>query len=133
MDDSRREHLKMIQDTIARLAQCSFQLKGWSVTLAVALEVFLKGEASPAYLFVPALPILAFWLLDAWFLRRERLFRKLFDEVRSKQGPSDFSMDVQSFHKSIAPTLGVAASPTILAFYGPVLFVIVVLGFILSQ
>ncbi|MGH9551227.1 MAG: hypothetical protein ACRD3W_17725 [Terriglobales bacterium] len=133
MADDRREHLQMIQHVIDRMAQCSFQLKGWSVTLAVALEVFLKGEASPTYLFVPALPIVVFWLLDAWYLLQERLFRRLFDDVRVKDGSTDFSMDVEPFRKSVTSVMGVAASPTVLAFYGPVLFVIVVLGFILSQ
>jgi hypothetical protein len=72
--ESRSEHLKMVQDVISRLATCSFQLKGWVVTLAAALQVFLKGEAHAVYLFVPALPVIAFWLLDAWYLRQERLF-----------------------------------------------------------
>ena len=64
MEAARIEHLKMIQGVINRLATCSFQLKGWVVTLAAALQVFLKGEADPVYLFVPALPVIAFWLLD---------------------------------------------------------------------
>ena len=117
----------MIQGVIDRMAQCSFQLKGWAVTLAVALEVFLKGEVSPAYLFVPALPVVAFWLLDAWYLKRERLFRHLFDDVRKKNGPADFSMDVTPFKNSVPSLPTAAASPTILGFYGPVLFAIVVL------
>ena len=45
-------HLQMIQGVIDRMAQCSLQLKGWSVTLAIAPEVFLRRETSPAYLFV---------------------------------------------------------------------------------
>ena len=94
MDEGRKDHLQMIQGIIDRMAQNSFQLKGWTVTLAAALVVFLKGEARPAWLFVPSLPVLAFWLLDAWYLRRERLFRRLFDHVRTKNGPPDFSMDV---------------------------------------
>jgi hypothetical protein len=58
VDPARIEHLKMIQAVISRLATCSFQLKGWVITLAAALQVFLKGEAHPVYLFVPALPVL---------------------------------------------------------------------------
>ncbi len=75
MEAARGEHLKMIQEVVSRLATCSFQLKGWMVTLAAALQVFLKGEAHPVYLFVPALPVIAFWFLDAYYLRQERLFR----------------------------------------------------------
>ena len=83
----------MIQGVIYRMAKRSFQLNG-SVTLAVALEVFLKSEASPAYLFVRALPVVAFWLLDAWYLKGERFFRHLLDDVRKKNGPADFSIDL---------------------------------------
>ena len=86
MDEGRKDHLQMIQGIIERMAQNSFQLKGWTVTLAAALEVFLKGEARPAWLFVPSLPVIAFWLTDAWYLRRERLFRRLFDHVQQKMG-----------------------------------------------
>jgi len=64
MDEGRKEHLQMIQRIIDRMAENSFQLKGWTVTLAAALKVFLKGEARPAWLFVPSLPVIAFWLLD---------------------------------------------------------------------
>ena len=103
--------------------------QGWSVTLAVALEVFLKGEAALAYLFVPALPVVAFWLLDAWYLKRERLFRQLFDDVRKKNGPPDFSMDVDAFTNSTSTLRKAAASLTIFGFYGPVLFAIVTLAF----
>ena len=85
------EHLQMIEGSLIewRIAPCSSR--------DGPLEVFLKGEASPAYLFVPALPVVAFWLLDAWYLKREPLFRQLFDDVRKKDGPADFSMDVATF------------------------------------
>src|ERR671922_208427 len=65
VDTGRSEHLKIIQEVISRLATCSFQLKGWVITLAAALQVFLKGEAHPVYLFVPALPVLrsGYWMV----------------------------------------------------------------------
>jgi hypothetical protein len=115
------------------MAQNSFQLKGWTVTLAAALEVFLKGEARPAWLFVPALPVIAFWLLDASYLRRERLFRRLFDHVRTKNGPPDFSMDVRPFAAEIWPVLTAAMSPTIIGFYGPVLLAVILLATFLPR
>ncbi len=99
MDEGRKDHLQMIQGIIDRMAQNSFQLKGWTVTLAAALEVFLKGEARPAWLFVPSLPVIAFWLLDAWYLRRERLFRRLFDHVRTENGPAGFLDGCPSFRR----------------------------------
>jgi hypothetical protein len=129
--ESRSEHLKMVQEVINRLATCSFQLKGWVVTLAAALQVFLKGEVHAVYLFVPALPVIAFWFLDAYYLRQERLFRRLFDEVRRKDGTADFSMDTRPFRVVVGSVMQVAFSRTILLFYGPILIVILILEYLL--
>jgi hypothetical protein len=74
---------------------------------------------------------LRFGLLDAWYLRRERLFRRLFDLVRTKNGPPDFSMDVRPFAGEVGPVLAVAMSPTVIGFYSPVLFAVVVLALVL--
>jgi hypothetical protein len=117
----------MVQEVIGRLATCSFQIKGWVITLAAALQVFLKGEAHPVYLFVPALPVIAFWLLDSWYLRQERLFQRLYDEVRVKERAPDFSMDTRPFHKAVGSVIKVAFSRTLLLFYGPVFIVLVLL------
>jgi hypothetical protein len=127
VEAARIEHLKMIQGVINRLATCSFQLKGWVVTLAAALQVFLKGEANPAYLFVPALPVIAFWFLDGWYLRQERLFRRLYDNVRGEEATADFSMDTQPFRKAVGSVMKVTFSRTLLLFYGPVLIVLLLL------
>ncbi len=133
MEADRNEHLKMVQEVISRLATCSFQLKGWTVTLAAGLIVFLKGEADAIYLFVPALPIIAFWLLDAWYLRQERLFRRLYDDVRSKQAVADFSMDTRPFRSAIGPLMQVAFSRTIIMFYGPVFLAALLLIFLVPH
>jgi hypothetical protein len=123
----------MVQAVIDRMAQCSFQLKSWAITLSFALEAFLTGEVAPTYLFVPSLPVIAFWLLDAWYLRQERLFRRLYDDVRNRQSSADFSMDVSAFKDSAPSLLAASASPTILGFYGPLLVGIVALAFFLCR
>lgn len=133
MHESLKEHLLMVQAVIDRMAQCSFQLKNWAVTLAFALAAFLTGEVAVTCLFVPSLPVIAFWLLDAWYLRQERLFRRLYDDVRSRQSSADFSMDVSAFKNSVPSLLAASASPTILGFYGPLLVGIVTLAFYLPR
>jgi hypothetical protein len=133
MHESLKEHLLMVQAVIDRMAQCSFQLKSWAITLVFALEVFLRGEVAPTYLFVPSLPVVAFWLLDAWYLRQEWLFRRLFDDVRKRQSSANFSMDVLPFKNSVPSLLAASTSPTILGFYGPLLVAIVTLAFFLPR
>jgi hypothetical protein len=77
---SRLEHIKMIQAIIGRLAQNSFLLKGWSVTLntgLLAASLTDKGVFSALAIF----PAVAFWGLDGYYLMEERLFREFHEAV----------------------------------------------------
>ncbi|MEK7832163.1 MAG: hypothetical protein AAB401_13805 [Acidobacteriota bacterium] len=115
---SKLEHLKMLQTVITRMASNSFMVKGWCVTLVSAL-IALSGKDVPNMVFVAALPVLMFWWLDAFFLRQEKLFRKLFDLVRENgKEDSDFSMDTTVVNAQVAHLRGVAWSTTLRWFYG---------------
>jgi hypothetical protein len=77
------------------------------------------------------------WYLDSFFLRQERLFRALYDDVRKKSPESiDFSMDTKSYEKTKDDNnqdkdhprikrLNVMFSQTLLCFHGIVLAVII--------
>ena len=124
----RIEHLKMIQAVITRMAQNSFLIKGWTVTLVAALFALAANDSNPALVVIALVPTVGFWLLDAFFLRQERLFRALYDSVRGASGTVDFSMKTDSS----APKTGLTAvgfSLTLAAFYGFIL-VTILIGFI---
>ena len=88
------EYLKMIQEIIKRLSQNSFLLKGWSVFLTSALIAFLARGGKPTGLLFACIPVLIFWGLDGYFLHQERLFKKLYDQVRKLPCEKiDFSME----------------------------------------
>ena len=119
---SKLEHLKMLQTVIARMASNSFQVKTWCVMLVSAL-LGLAAKDAKNMVFVAFLPVLIFWWLDAFFLHQERLFREIYDHVRtSKEEESDFSMRTlsqKSDPKSkVDPQLKVAFSKTLFWFYG---------------
>ena len=82
MADKREAHLAMIQGVINRLAQNSFLLKGWSVLLVSALLAVAASSSEDWILPVAFLPTAAFWGLDGYYLRQERLFRRLYDHAR---------------------------------------------------
>lgn len=83
-DANRVKHMEMIQATVARLAGNSFLVKGWALTLTGAFLAFAVNEDSCELAAAAFLPIVAFWALDTYYLRAERLFRVLFDQVRSE-------------------------------------------------
>ena len=85
MPENKLKHLEFIQDAIARMANHSFYLKGWTVTLVVAILALTKNSihCSPIFL-VTLIPIIAFWILDGYFLYQEKLFRELYKDVAKK-------------------------------------------------
>lgn len=81
----RVAHLGFIQGAINRMAGNSFFCKGWAVTLFSALSAFVVSAEGSHVLCVPwllAAAVLVFWWMDSWYLRMERLFRRLYDRVR---------------------------------------------------
>lgn len=125
--ESKLKHLEMIQNVINRMAGNSFLLKGWSVTLVSALFALATKDSNPLFLFVAYFPCICFWLLDAYFLRQERLYRKLYSNVCGKgENEIDFSMDASVFSASVQSWGRTAFSNTLSLFYGTVFFTVVV-------
>ncbi len=115
------KHIELIQQVIQRMAGNSFLLKGWSITIAAALFALSAKDAQTSFLLVALLPTLAFWGLDGYFLRQERLFRKLYDKVTATAPEQiDFSMNTQPFANAVDGWLKTCCSSTLLAFYGAV-------------
>lgn len=72
----------MIQAVVGRLASNSFLIKGWTLTIAGAFFGFAVTRNNGYLALVGVVPVTAFWLLDSYYLRAERLFRCLFEDVR---------------------------------------------------
>lgn len=92
--ENKQRHLEMIQNVIMRMANNSFMLKGWAVTLVAGIFALASKDADKIYFLIVYVPIVTFWGLDAYYLRQERLYRKLYDDVRmKKEAEIDFSMN----------------------------------------
>ncbi len=114
------EHLKMIQGTISRMTQLSFLLKGWSLTLVVALLAVAANSQNSWFGFIALVPPVVFWGLDAYYLRQERLFRSLYDRVRlgsTESGIPAFSMDTSLCERAKDSWRNTMCSRTICWFY----------------
>ena len=88
------KHLEMTQAVINRLGSNSFLVKSWSMTIIIAAMVLITRQEiqNPYFVLVLILPALGFWILDGYFLRQERLFRQIYDEIRV-QPDTDFDMN----------------------------------------
>lgn len=116
------KHLEMIQAVINRFATNSFVIKGWCVTLVSALFALGSSSGNLRYLILAYFPALMFWMLDAYFLWQERLYRNLYDKVRlSNDSDIDFSMHIHSLLKSTPSWTKSAFSRTLTIFYGVIL------------
>lgn len=127
MDEDRRKHLELIQGIISRMANNSFLLKGWSVTLVAGLFALADKDTNHRLALVAYLPAIAFWGLDAYFLSQERRFRSLYDHVRRQlPGATDYSMDTSTVHAAYGTWWSAVGSKTIAAFHGTVLVTVLV-------
>lgn len=130
MPDTKIAHLGMIQDIINRLSQNSFLLKGWAVVMVSGLLAL--GAARPESIldYLALFPVLAFWWLDAYFLREERSFRDLYNYVRElDEKDIDFSMDRSVVNAKGNSVLSVAVSKTLVIFHGVLLVAVVAIIF----
>ena len=128
--EAKLKHLEMIQGTINRLAADSFRMKGWTVILVSALLVLLAREGRVEFAWIGFVPVLAFWGLDGYFLRQERLFRDIYDLVRgSCESKINFSMDTSAFKRT---WWSATCSITLIPFYGALILVILVVGLALT-
>lgn len=129
------KHLEMIQAIITRMAQNSFALKGWSVTIVAGILALGVAAGNTRIIWLAVLPALAFWALDGYYLRQERLFRKLYDRVR-RLPPRDvstdpFTMNTEPCEADVAGWLRVCGSVTELGLHGPIVLVVVALQVLL--
>ncbi|MEU2283390.1 hypothetical protein ABZ614_15940 [Streptomyces sp. NPDC013178] len=112
------KHLEFVQAVVARLGNGSFLIKGWTVTVSGVFFGVLVNHLSWKLAAAGLIPVLGFWLLDSYYLRQERLFRKLYDEVRGRTaGVPPFSMNVQPYLAGVS-WRRVALSRTMVNFYG---------------
>ena len=118
--DNKLKHLDYIQAAIVRMASNSFLLKRWCIVVVASVAYFaLKSGCLLLAMMALALPISLFASFDLYFLRLERLFRALYDDVRKRKECSaiDFSMDTYPFRCKVT-WRSVARRPIFWAFHG---------------
>jgi hypothetical protein len=117
--DAKIAHLGFIQGVIDRMGSTSFLLKGWSVTLVAAVFALSSKDADQRFVLLAYFPVIVFWMLDAYFLHRERLFRKLYEKVAFGLISSEqFVLNTAIVRDEVASVSSVFFSKTLFLFHG---------------
>lgn len=114
------EELKMIQDIIKRMASNSFALKGWTITLVVATLLIKPENKSIMQVYLAFIPLLSLWYLDAFYIRKEKLYRELHNWVRLNRLITTellFDFDTSRFDKVVSGALKIMFLNCIRWFY----------------
>ena len=87
-DDATIKHLEFVQSNIARMNQCSFQIKGWATTVITALLALYAasvsaetGSGNNMFIWIAIAPTVVFWILDSYYLQQERRFRGVYNDL----------------------------------------------------
>ena len=102
MKESKLKHTDIVQSTISRMAQNSFAIKGWTITVLVGLFVYLQKDNFRNNMIIYLIPIIFFWVLDSYYLWQESLFRKLYNDIIvNVTEESDLSMNIIQYKAKV--------------------------------
>jgi hypothetical protein len=135
MKTEQLKHLEFIQSVISRLANCSFLIKGWSITLVIGILAFSITNSYKILAIIAVIPIMVFWGLDCYFLWQENLFIALYESARLayiKNEPFDtLNMSTITERKNASNWVDTFLSTTLLLFHGTILLCTVLICLIL--
>ncbi|MEZ7950977.1 MAG: hypothetical protein QMC07_10430 [Flavobacteriaceae bacterium] len=127
------KELDLIQNVINRIANNSFLLKGWLVSLIVVILALTKETIVATDLnyfsFLLILPVIIFWYLDAFFLHKEKCYRELYQwviENRKNTLEYLYSLDYSRFLKKVKPIWKIMFSVTLFCFYGILILILII-------
>lgn len=127
------KEIDLIQSCISKMASISFLIKGWLITL-ISVVVALSYDKIDFSIIAGILTIiiLCFWYLDAFFLRAERLYIKLYEWVVIERPNGNrqklYDLNLNRFNDCVDSIGKIMVSKTLIVFYCiPVLLIVFML------
>lgn len=117
------KEIDLIQSCITRMANNSFLLKGWSISIIAVVLALADKAGNPALLSaILLIPLLSFWYLDAFFLRTEKMYRKMYEWIivnrPNKIKDHLYDLNPHRFSNEVDSKWKVMWSVTLRYFYG---------------
>jgi len=106
MDEKQKvleKEIDLIQGCINRMAQNSFVVKGWLITLVtVVLALFPERVNINILCYVIIIVTIAFWYLDGFFLKMEKLYRWKYEWVIHNRKENDkYKYDLNPYNSNM--------------------------------
>lgn len=124
------KELDLIQSCIARMAQNSFMIKGWTLSILAVLIALAAEKIAVWVLCLMSMAIVViFWALDAFFLKMEKCYRFKYNWaiIKRLEGNRDFLYDLNPYNTNTRKegtktptiiTVMFSKPHTLLLFYG---------------
>ncbi len=118
------KEIDLIQSIINRMASNSFLLKGWLISIIAVVLVLSKdsnvsGNDYSIFLIL-LLPTVTFWYLDAFYLHKEKCYRKLYSWIiENRTNTNDFlyNLNYKRFKQEVKSIFRLMFSTTLIVFY----------------
>lgn len=128
-------YLQLIQEPICRMSTISAIFKGFAATVVAGISMIAYENVSTIILGLSFLPVIAFFLLDVYYLQLERKFRFLYNEVACDRHPIDYSLKLNLSKEQLLQAKATICccikSPSIYLFY-PIMGLISLVVFMLE-
>lgn len=135
--DDQIKYLEFLQNIITRMGNNSFLVKGWAITIVSALLGFFANNKISfkelSNIIILLVPIVGFLVLDSYYLRLERIFRKKYETVVEEinkgtfNGTNIFKISGKNTKNEKTNFMNVICSGTILLTYGPIVAILGIL------
>lgn len=130
------KEVDLIQSCINRMSQHSFYLKGWAITLIGGL-IALKPENIVVTGILMMGIVIAFWYLNAKYLRYEKQYRRLYEWVIEERPKGNiehlYRLDITDFKDEVEKTRELMFKNTLRAFYLPLSIVVIIFIIFMSK
>ena len=138
--EANEKHLEFLQSNISRMNQCSFQMKGWAITVISALLAVyvatINNECigNKLFIFIAIAPTVLFWILDAFYLSKERKFIGIYNDVihqekcKNELKVKEYEMPLNKFKGWRYSVFNAFISPSESILYGLMVIGLILLG-----
>lgn len=140
--DAKIAGLGILQSIISRMASNSFYIKGWDLTIFIGVIALKKDiiHYGNAIFWALMVTSVSFFLLDAYYLQQEMIFRKIYNILSEKKSDDEnvnfFRINPMQYEElKGVETLKYTESlfsKTVILFHAP-LFLIIIVFFAMSS